>query len=225
MSLPLRSDSLLLIFISLYLVLIAFFFVLNSYADRAAVRERKTLDSLSAAFSRVALPRASEADQPRDTGHFAEDKAYVLAAVETLGQHIDGLDVRGGAEVDQATVIVPLGALFDEGRVTVRRDRLPVLDALAALAEKAPFGAQRDLRILLGSGQSRVLPRPEGKARIALLRAGALGRALRERGYPRGGFGVGLTPGREDRIAFVFISRPELGSRVQPRAGGGEDGG
>ncbi|MBB4210404.1 hypothetical protein EV659_101475 [Rhodothalassium salexigens DSM 2132] len=214
-------DTLLPIFISLYLVLIALFFVLNRYADIEAVRQSQALESVSATFSRFALPRPSERDDDRDTGTFDSDPSYLAAAADLMSKALPVAEARGGPQTDQLTIIVPTEALFDSGRVTVRRDRRPVLDSLAALAARAPSGTRRDMRIYLGSGTTHLQPQPEGAGRIALLRSGALARALAETGFPAGGYGIGLTPGRADQAAFVFLSRPELGSRLGPEARGG----
>ena len=209
------AGSLLLILISLYLVLISFFFVLNRYAEVEAVRERKALESVKATFSRLALPRSAPDDRTPDRGTYDGDRRYLVTAAHLLADAVPGAQARGGPQTDMLTIMVPTDALFADGRVTVRPERVAMLTSLRDLVSRAPAGSRRDLRLYLGTGTRTLIPAPDGAARIALLRAGALGRRLADLDGPRGSVGVGLTQGRDDRMAFVFLSRPEMGSRIR----------
>ncbi|MGF1605812.1 MAG: hypothetical protein ACFB22_05690 [Rhodothalassiaceae bacterium] len=186
------------VFVSLYLILIAFFVVLNSISRFEETRKNAALSSVDATFARP-LP-GPLTDRPARPETVDPDFFRILAGL--LSEVLEpGARVRGPID-DRLSVVAPAGILFQTGRVTVRADRIGFVRALGAAGAGAAPGTRRLTSVRVGPEESG----PDA-IQTARRRAGALGRALSQAGYPAGSFSVGLAPEQPGRVVMVFSAR------------------
>lgn len=193
-----------LVFVSLYLILLAFFLVLNAISQFELTRSTRAMKSVDQVFARPipAPPGSSPGVEGRaaDPDFFA-DLARLLSGVLEPGDRL-----RGPSD-DTLAVSARLDLLFPPGRATVRPEREAFLRELAAIGQAAPEGRVRLATLFVGL--SRADAADPDTLSVARLRAGSLGRKLGEAGYPAEALAVGLAPDRPGRLVMIFQTGPQ----------------
>lgn len=186
-----RQNSTLLLLLSLNLLLIVFFVVLNANADVDWQRSRVILSSVQKSFGDDANRMALNANAPAKI--MAQDalRSTVSAAFVSV---LDGKDVLVRNEADRFIVSVPMAALFetDTGKL---RAVLPVLDRIAA-GLKNPFDGYRYEMI--------VTVHALGASEDAMIQASVLAEDLLRRDFGPTLFAVGLAPSLAPGVTFTF---------------------
>ncbi len=140
--LPLDPTSVL--FVSLFLVLFAFFAVLNSNASERPDEANDVMESLRAAFGGKSnsLPSGVEVD----TGESQVDDTQLSKARKRIAADLPqaGIEVSGGG--DQLEVSIPLNSFFIQNTSRLAPSRELVLKALAVISSET---AKEPLRITI----------------------------------------------------------------------------
>ena len=183
------------LFLSLHLILLAFFLVLNSLSTLEREKAGRVLSAVSGTFLRGGTGLSDVQTQYL--------RAYENTVVETL---------RPTVPLSQIGPITPRGDLdaelpvqtFFPGQSLVVRDPLPLLDRLVAVVSSPPEGYRYELDVLIRTEETGAYP-TEMTPDVA--RAGALSRALVSRGMPRRALAVGLERGdpRFVRLRFYIV--------------------
>ena len=197
------GDSGLLALLCLYLVLLAFFILLNAMAQPDERRQRDVLASVHEAFDRnqgAVLPPLREAARaPAD-----ETAAAVLAgALSALLGDLARVEVEEEGRSASALRLRLDAALLFEPRSAAPRPELgALLDTTAAALAEPPLSelhVEVEIRHELES-----LAADRQRAELAIGRSGAMVRALAERQVPADRLGAGVSLGQDDRIQVVF---------------------
>jgi hypothetical protein len=202
------STAAIALFLSLSLLLLAFFIVLNTLSTTEATRARAVMDSLDRTFS--------ESD-----GRLSDGTAFTGAVGTVIGAHrtfeaelaemvasaVPLARVRQSAASAETEVVLRADALFDRQGPALRRPRWALLDRLVAAVSAAPPGIALTMEFTLGTDyDSSRKGAEDAAARTALQRARAAGlaEALLARGLPPEAFAVGLDPllGDQARLRF-----------------------
>ncbi len=201
-----RADQSTWLFLSLYLLLFAFFVVLNSYSSVDSARRDAVISSVVETFARVAGQQ--EGSQLRvsigsegQARQFQDDVTSIFRTAVPLQQV---RVIQSGTRLD---VDVPTPAFFEGDSVNVR-GTLPILDRIVATVSSPPGGVRYELVIL---GQvDQVLDREISAAMTPeLARAGNVARTLIDRGMPPDTVSIGLERGDSQFIRFVFLAVDE----------------
>ncbi len=214
-----KHDPILLQVLSLYLLLLAFFILLNNISNAEAARERLVTGSLNAAFSSAGRETESPAVFTARFGNFLSDpkfQARLSALVETDLALARFRVIKPGRVME---VRMPNNELFETGIAQLRFDRLPFLRRVARMISDRPPGARFDLDILIATGT----PGPEESSairRLAIARAGAAVSRLEADGAPRNGLAGGIERGDAGTLRLVFRLRDvdEFASPFPPGA-------
>ena len=196
------------VLMSLYLILVAFFIMLNSMAQLEDSRIKEAMGSVKAEFrNELAISKAGPTVLSYDGK--AEVVETFHSDVGKLFQEnlpIDHVDpVRRG---DDLTFAVPVDDLFRPGAVAVRPRARALLDAMAASLNRQRPGYAAMVEMVLGSGLE--LPDvDEGGDVCEVRRATSLAHALRRRGVAASAIRTGLNPGDPGQISFLFRVRDE----------------
>ncbi|WP_172963391.1 hypothetical protein [Thalassospira marina] len=193
------------LFLSLYLLLLAFFILLNTISTYEEVKAQKVQQSLSSAFASILPPTTS-----LDTVTSVDGP--LIAAQETqqkLGDLFQSPLKVARVEVLQPgkllEVMMHTDQLFDPEKITIReRQRGFVANLATALADTSG-GAQYEMEMMLGSnlGKHGTVP-IDGSLEIA--RAGAFARAVIAAGAPARAIDVGIDPSADPFIVtFRFF--------------------
>jgi len=204
------------LFVSLYLILVAFFIVMNEVSNQETARAVAAMESLDDAFERPYPVPALTPGLAPPASHPTGDEAFLVEAGELVAS-ILGPPENVGAEGGNRRILeLDTHALFfdDAPRLSAQAQRF--FDALADVLAEAPAGIRREAVFLFG--------RAGDEGGFAVARADRLARAMAEAGAPPAAIGVGLAPeltGRELRIEL----RSAALARAQVRLAGSEFGG
>ena len=187
-----------LLYLSLFLLLLVFFAVLGSFTRLETVRAAAALGSVESAFRGAKTGGAPSPDAlPETAGPAAELGA--LAAGE-----LPLVDIKVERRGDVLRVSLAAAEIFQLRRAELRPDRARLLDALAQFT--LARGAEGTREIALGVDAERLEVEPRT---LAALRAGALARAFLVRGVPAGQVAAAIEEARAGRVHFSFRFRPE----------------
>jgi len=237
-------DTGVMLFLSLFLLLLAFFILLNALSTFEEVRSRAVLSSVASTFKTDVLPdKTAEilistlgpVPQPEDVTEELERlwvTAVPITKVETLNP---GRTLQ---------MVLKKTDIFVGGEAAVRADRQDLMQATAYALSARLEGFSVQARIALGIGrlsgirthgdpafQSNAAPVPDiinpddpdalvvdqplvDPAVIAFQRAALLARALVDGGAPPGGLSTGLKEGLGDSVRIRFDILPVGQSQV-----------
>lgn len=215
------QDRTVWIFISLYLILIAFFMVMNAISNQETARADAVIESLNTTFKNAFEARGETINflqQPKTT---APNDEFV-GSIEALQASIFALEDRfpspGG---NRFVVRIPTVLLFAGQSTKLRPDRVNVLEQLAELIASARPGEHRELTFFFGLGDGGAGPVVR---RRALMRAGDLARNFTKLGVPRGSVAAGINAGNPDEIAIALRAVAAGSDRISFDEAGTGDG-
>ncbi|MBI4183077.1 MAG: hypothetical protein HY521_03650 [Proteobacteria bacterium] len=200
---PQTADPSIALFLSLYLLLLAFFILLNTLSTLEDVRAKKVMDSLISAFSSLIPPSTKPVPFTSQQG-----EAFTpLQAMERLGNLF-----TTAIPVAQVNVVQPgrqmyirmhPEALFETDSATIRPGLGPFLERLAAALAARPPGYRNELEFLINTPYEPGNKLPETPS-LEVARAGNFARQLLERGAPKSVLRVGLKPSPVKNLEFFF---------------------
>ena len=204
------------LFVSLYVVLLAFFILLNAIS---VIDDRRHKEALHSVLSTFSLPQDLMSEVPRDaTGRdmlvdpvFAELRELVELSLPLDKQTV----TRNGAMLFME---FPAERLFEVRSTVVRPDMEPFLERLTSTLTRWQDGVQMDVDIIMGTGQP--LPSaPSAASYIELARAGQLARLLIARGVAQDHISISTESGMPGTLKLVFtVHSGQIELRLPARA-------
>lgn len=188
------GDANVVALLSLKLLLLAFFILLNAMASYEEERTRAVIESLRSTFHGETATVAPRARYNSALGPVDEGGGPVEEAAQLFRQHVPAVVVEAEQAGHRLRLTIPVAQLFRPGEVDVRADRLPLMQRLAeSLAARGDF----ELQFLYPT----TTPGKKGLPTQALevRRAGQFARNME---------GLGLPP----RMLSVGVMRPPRGS-------------
>jgi len=210
------EQSVYTVYLALYLILLAFFLLLNSLATIKEERVKAVIDSLNATFA-VPVEDADEArdpssiagEVPADQDRRAEVARYLFTAVPLA--RVEAFVVGGLMRLS-----IPTSALFEDGSARLRAERAPLFARIArALAGDSP-ASNYDLELLVVSPSLPDESAGQGDlpASLAAMRLGAFAQALTAQGLRQRALAGGLERGVDETIRLSFYPRDPVRARV-----------
>ncbi len=208
------GDSSMGIFVSLYLLLLAFFVVLNSISNQEQSRAGAVMESVNSAFKKQFAPKANfidlltkpDAIAPND--EFVDDVRGFLASV--LG--LEGRFPTDGGNLLQ--VNLPVSAIFETGTAALRPDRDAFIAQLTDMVLREKPGEHREVEFIFEIGARSLSVTPQPEQTLAVRRASLLADSLILEGFPVAGLSTGIVPGAAETIRVVFRSRVQNAGAV-----------
>ena len=200
--------------VSIYLLLTAFFIVLNSISNQKVSRAGAALESVNNSFDKRFEPPARVIDflrQPNviaPNDEFVEEAAGLMASVFSLDA---GSFTMGG---DSVRVAVPIEMLFDDGSAVTREGLSPFVIQMSELVMASKTGERREVEFVFGNGSSELSSQPLQRQFLAARRAGNLAQSLVGLGLPPNAVSIGVAPGSDKVITVVFRIRDDEAARV-----------
>lgn len=192
--------------LGLYLLLLAFFILLNGISTVEKDRVGAVVGSLTSTFrtqigSGTGLDLENVAPVLSDfllAQAFQEDVSELFRTVVPLSE----VEISRPGEL--MSVAVPASSLFEEGSARLKGARRGLVAAIAEALRNAPDGIRYDVECVAGTyAQTDKDQRPP---ELEIERAAALAQALEEAGAPAGSLGVGLRPGAPGRVFIGFFT-------------------
>ena len=207
-----HSGPTLTVFLSLYLILLAFFIFV-------VAQSRFELSRAVAAMGSVAGAFRGDAGLVRWDGEMASPPAVADVVAGLRGE----LQRRFDSGLPEARLVtsrdgavlrasLPAAALFVPGESLLRADRRTVVGELGRALGAVPTGFVVRIEISLPRGDDAA-----AGGRLPVVRAGALARHLESEGLPPAALATGLRPGEGSEIQFTVFVRPDDGRPGGPR--------
>ncbi len=209
-----------MVYLSLFLLILAFFIVLVAYSTIEESKSRAVINSLTSTFTTFQKSGAKPTDFTSKEGDVLgrqEFQEQVTGIFSTTLQ-VAKVEVVKPGRLMRATM--PAKAMFVDGENRVRPNVLAFFDRISASLGTPPPGLKFDMEFVIASPY-----REDGKMAVEetleMTRAGAFARAMTSRGAPPDSISIGLAaPGAyqgEDQVVLRFYMRNlnKVGSRGQ----------
>lgn len=157
----------LVLLLSLYLILLAFFILLDSRATPNVPRSKAVIDSLSESFAPVVSPDAIDpnGEESGSSGDRRRDHRAMATYLKSALPLVEIDDVGAGRVM---RVKVDSDALFKTGGVSVRPEALPVLRRMANVLAAQPRGFHHAADLFLAVPFDDPAPLASGRAAALL---------------------------------------------------------
>lgn len=211
------------LFLSLFLLVLAFFIVLVSISTVEKVKSDAVRDSLSSTFRAVLSPSTNPTEFTSKDGNILAGQQFQEQITDLFATSIQVAKVEIVRPGSLMRIKLPVSAMFAEGATEVRPVAVPVLDRIVAVLSSRPPGLRFDMEFVIGSplGENKSLPVAQT---LESERAGNLAREMARRGVPPDSIAVGIQPGRADQVTIWFFVRDEAETQLRLRTDGGVDG-
>jgi hypothetical protein len=208
-------------FLSLFLLLLAFFILLNALSTIEEKKSRKVLTSVAATFRSVVDSDTQAQILVSDLGPTPEAHE-VLDALEQLwvtSIPITRVDRLTGGQAMRLTL--PVNELFLGGQAVLRADREQLIDGTSLVLARKPGATLTEAQVVFGvEARPEMLALPT--AQLAADRAGKMAAAFVEHGSPEARIGVGLRAGDPKMMQIRFEIRDAARSQVTFGKGEGQ---
>lgn len=211
---PGRGDQSMGVFVSIYLLLLAFFVVLNSISNQEQAKAGAVIESVNSVFKKEHAAKATVVDllsNPRVTApndEFLGEISGLLVAVLGLD---DRYTTRSG---DILRVHFPIDMLFAPGSAELEADGAEFFDDMIALLKIRETGVRREIEFIFRAGADSRPPRNGPERALAVRRAGNLARALIAEGLDPLTLSPAVVDGPAGRMTMVFRSRADENAAV-----------
>ena len=200
-------SSTVIVFLSLFLLILAFFIVLVTISTFEKVKSKAVMSSVTTAFTTNLPPRTEP------TTDFTAKEGDVLAG-QVFQERITGVFATT-MQVAKVEIVkpgrmmraeMPSNAIFFEGEDRIRPNAFTFLDRIVAALSARPPGLRFDMEFVIGTAYNddHVLPVHQT---LEMSRAGAFAREMVSRGAPPDSLSIGLAPGDRDLITIRFYVR------------------
>ena len=193
---PERQDNTILQFVSIYLLILAFFILLVTISTVDQEKSNAVMESLQL---RTEL---SDSDRGADSPGQAFIQKLNDLFLKTIG-------VEKIEELKTGKILrIQLGAeaLFENDKATIKTSQRDLIDRIISALSSRPPGFQFDMEFIMGTSIG-----PEGNLPVnqtlAMARAGAFVRQLLSRGAPPDSISIGLGAIENGEIIFEFYVR------------------
>jgi len=217
-----HEDAGIVLMLSLQLILLAFFILINSIAEIESMRMRAVLDSVDNAFNGTYRSIPDPATAPAGSGVLTEATDGLSQVHALVSAAIPGANAKYVGDSETLRIDLPANALFAIGEDRLRASRADLVRRLARALMPDPSGAQRyEVEVLHGTARrsGHEAPAPDGTLPLEIRRDGALAQALRAQGLPAEALSIGLLPNRPELIRLILRARNGGGSADQRRDG------
>lgn len=208
-----RGDQSLWLFLSLYLLLFAFFVVLNSFSTFDSGRRDAVINSVLDAFAQVAGPGV-EQSLGGSTGNALQARQFQDSVTDIFEAAIPLEALKVVAPGTRMEVDVPAQVFFSGDSVVVR-DPLPMLDRIVATISSPPSGAVYELSVVAQVAGEETTPLPTDMT-TEIARVGNIARALGSRGMPPTTITIGMDRGDPQFFKLIFFALEDGASRLTP---------
>jgi hypothetical protein len=197
-----REDPTIVVFLGLYLLLLAFFILLNTISAFDSKKSQQATDSVGVAFSEILPPILRSEQELVSKGAVLELDSYqgqVTAALATIIRLVETTSLEGG----QLRVTSSVEDLFDKTGEELIEDARIFVDRIAEVLKSNKPGFQRNIEIIIGVGDD--LPESvDAGSSLPLRQVATFLHQLIENEVPAEIISIGLSPGSEGGILMLF---------------------
>ncbi|MEQ9640489.1 MAG: hypothetical protein RIM84_10755 [Alphaproteobacteria bacterium] len=202
-----RNDGSVVILISLYLLLLAFFIMLTALSQRELTRAEAAVGSVTKVFNPDIAKQTLDKSTDSPAGLFRARDAYLSSVRATFADTLPVADFENLADGNLLRAEVPVENLFRPGTTDLFASSQSLLGGLGAALNRQEPELRLRLEVLLRSGP--VLPTGDQLGQVLeVRRVAAISEALRGQGAPARLISVGVGPGDPGQVRFSFHAEP-----------------
>ena len=196
--------------LSLFLLMLTFFLLLNSISRFEVTRTRAVLGSLDATF-RSAQVTGKEREFSSHAGAIVGGEALEKKVTELLRTAVS-LDRFEVIRIGSLLIVrLPLNGIFARGTADPLPGMPALLNRLARIVGDPVPGLRNEVEIILHPDGV-----PSNRAEsLPMARGGVLARSLAARGIPETDLAVGLVRGDSSTLELIFRVTPAQASRIE----------
>jgi len=199
-----RRDPNVVAMLSLYLLLLAFFILLNALSNLEEDRARVVIESVNEAFKGRVPADSSVAPYAAALGALDDSDALVDQLRNLFDSLIPAVSTDESADGPVLRLVLDAETLFQPGTARLARGRGLLFERAAkALLEPRDPPLYYELEFLHGVAESQSDAAPAVDTTLAIERAGTLVRQMVDFGLAPETLSAGLLPGREGDIQLV----------------------
>jgi hypothetical protein len=201
-----KKDATLALFLGLYLILLAFFVLLNTLASLKEDRVKAVLGSLMATFSTEILDTMTPTEFSASVGNLLATEEFHREIREFFEAAVPLSRVESYSAGKLMHARIPADELFEPGSIAFRDDRDELLQRIARSLSRRVEGLRYEVEFSTFTGP---FLDDEGGGGLVLevARAGAFARALFDRGVPGESITIGARPGNPEELEMTFLVR------------------
>lgn len=195
------------LFLSLYLVILAFFILLNSIAQINKEQSKQTVASVNKAFTSekpTETFKKQEIQEPE--GQEISLDAYFAQLSSHLEETIQIVDAKKDIAAGTMTLTIPADTLFLPKTATLNSNKKSTLEKIAASISPNKAGTFIEIEFLLHSAHFLKGESPSANMLI-VNRAGTLARAMISLGVRKNLLSTGIENGNDGNIEVTFRVR------------------
>jgi len=209
-----RQASNVSLFLSLFLLVLAFFILLVAISTVEDVKSNAVMDSLTSTFAKSQLNVSNPTEYTAKdgdilAGHQFQDQVTSLFATTLQVAKVE--IVRPGQFM---RVSVPTESMFAKEDAELRPVVIPLLDRLVASLSGRPPGLHFDMEFVMGVDYTSTGELPTGQT-LEMSRARGVAEELAGRGVPPDAISIGLREGNLDTVTINFYVRDEEEQRFK----------
>jgi hypothetical protein len=195
------------LFLSLYLIVLAFFILLNAISKIQEERTKVVFGSLGATFAEPAIVATGPLDFTAGSGAYSAVHAFDESIRSLFQSAFPFVSFKPFQPFEKMVAEVPVNAMFGAKGALIRADHVVFLNELAAILSRETPGQRFSVELLLPVSPGAVRsPTPERS--VAVDRASVLARALVVRGVPADSITAGIEGGDPGRLRMRFDFQP-----------------
>jgi hypothetical protein len=214
-----RGNSNIVLLLSLKLILLAFFILLNSLSEFEASKTQAVLESINRAFNGKIESADRTPAYSASLGALPEAEAKIREIGSLFEAIIPSSRAKSIRRAKAVRVELTAVSLFQPLGVRLRPGREILIQRLAQLlARDHPDGLTYELEVLFGVGappgsaEGAVTPNPQS---LEVRRAAMLAQRLIGAGLPASMLSIGLLPRHPGTVRFVVRARQDPAASVQ----------
>ncbi len=201
-----QKNTTLALFLGLYLILLAFFVLLNTMASLKEDRVKAVLGSLLSTFSTEILNTMTPTEFTASVGDMLATKEFhrEIRDFFEVAVPLSRVEFYSAGTIMQ--IRMPADQLFEPGSIVVRDDRDELMHRMKQSMSRRVEGLRYELEFSTFTGPFHADQGSSGPV-LEMARAGAFARALIDRGVRGESITIGAQPGNPEELEMTFLVR------------------
>ncbi len=202
------------LFLSLFLLVLAFFILLVTISTLEEVKTKSVMDSLTSTFTSIVPPSTDPTRFKSKEGDLVAGQQYQETVTDIFAAALQVAKIKVVHPGRLMQVQIPANTLFVAGEARIQANQFELLDRIVAAASGRPPGLRFDLEFVIGSRTREDGGLPQSQT-LELARAGAFAREMSERGLPPDSIAIGIEPGDPNDVTMWFYIRRQEETRLR----------
>jgi len=203
-----RGSSNVAMFLSLFLLILAFFILLVAISTFEKVKSEAVMDSLSSTFTKVLQTDRDPTERSANDGSILAGHQFQDQVTDLFATTLQVAKVTVVQPGRLMRVSVPTASMFAPGEEEVRSGIIPLLDRIVASLSGRPPGLHFEMEFVMGVDLTDKGELPITKT-LGLSRVSGVAQAMAERGVPPDAISIGLQARDPSTVVISFYVRDE----------------